>query len=203
MSDYVNASTASILEPKLVFLPIDVVNTFKLTDTPIKDVCDLETMLATFGAFGVAYFVYVDYIYKTASSNFLKHELMPDFTSFDLMDAYRDQLDSKPGLVENYANIVKRLDVLKLEGKPLIEKYVKPQPDSAVDTNVVYYVPMLTYLGNSVYGVRLVAVTGATEKVNKKDICNAIVANIGVLSKSYETNQLVKLPYFEQYVELC
>ena len=188
------------LMPKIIFVPDNIARALHLTQTPAEDLVDLEKIINLLGVAGVAMFVHLNDSYNNTSDIFSMTELLNGFDQYDLMDDYRDQLVKYPHLRDQYDTIVSKIDGYKDYPAVIPEDYLRPSSDFVGET-IHYYVPKIMSLHDRTYMVRLEAVTGSCDVENAS--LRAIVANIGVLSKSYDIKQLASLPYFKEYVKHC
>lgn len=190
-----------VIVPRTVFVPEQVRGTFDLYNVKLSELLDLSQALEILGITGVAMFVYVNNIYNHASDIFLKDDLIHEFDKFDLMDKYRDDLNKYPELREPYNNIVKHIDGYTISPPHLSNGYIK-SPEDTIDGKVQYYVPVMESIGDRIYGIRLKAVTGGVY-TKQEGYKHAIVANIGVLSKSYEIRQIACMEYYKTFIRRC
>lgn len=199
-------------QPQLVFIPNAIYGDFESTNVHPKNMLDLEHMLNRFGPNGVATFLYASSLYYSQSDLFLNHENITGFTECDLLDKYRDDLLGKEHLRDQYNDVIRILDGLKLTKPDFPDNYLKGfyKGDLLVDGNadensialVQYYVPVMFVLSEQIYGVRLKAVTGLNSE-DKKALKQATVANVGLLSNSYDIKQIAHFPIFKNFVQLC
>lgn len=200
-------------QPQLVFVPDQMLRTVKLTNEPLKTFLDLDLMFKIFGVNGTATFVFLNSLYNSQSDLFLRNETLPGFLGFDLLDPYRDQLKEKPTLSEDYAQLIKVIDGLKITKPEYSDSFLKDvegvgnilsndMVESTPNTKQ-YYVPELFVISERIYGVRLKAVTSLINGDLQETLKQATVANIGLLSNSYDIRQLASLPVIKQFVALC
>lgn len=199
-------------QPQLVYVPNAIYAAFKLTNDLPGKMLDLEHMLNSVGPNGVATFLYASSLYYSQSDLFLKHETITGFTECDLLDKFRDDLLGKEHLRDQYNDVIRILDGLKLTKPDFPDNYLRGyiKEDLLVDENadenssalVQYYVPVMFVLSEQIYGVRLKAVTGLNSE-DKKALKQATVANVGLLSNSYDIKQIAHFPIFKNFVQLC
>lgn len=202
-----------MVAPKILFVPDQLYRTLQLTNEPFSVLTDLEQTLQLIGPTGIATLLYVNSLYNSHTDIFLKEEIIGGFAIHDLMDGYRDQLKGREDLREPYANIVKQYDGLLLTKPQLPETYLKaPAEEPAFLDNdmentahdhVQYYVPEMFVVCERVYGVRLKAFTGLDKGDNKKALKQVTVANMGLLSNSYNIRQMAQFDIFKSYVANC
>ncbi len=199
-------------QPQLVYVPNMLYKTMDLTNESFKTLLDLEHMLNLVGPNGVATFLYAGSLYNAQSDLFLKHETITGFTSAELLDKYRDDLVGKEYLRSQYNEVVRILDGLKMTKPEFPENYLKSivaddlliDGDTDKDSSSViqYYVPVMFVISEQIYGVRLKAVTGLNSD-DKKALKQATVANVGLLSNSYDIQQLAHFQIFKNFVQVC
>ena len=199
--------------PKILFVPDQLYRTLKLTNEPFSILTDLEQALQLIGPTGIATLLYVNSLYNSHTDKFLKDEIVSGFSTHDLMDGYRDQLKGREDLREPYANIVKQYDGLLLTKPELPESYLRTPAEEVVFLDndmentahdpVQYYVPEMFVVCERVYGVRLKAFTGLEKSDFKKALKQVTVANMGLLSKSYDIRQIAQFDIFKSYVANC
>lgn len=194
--------------PKIVFVPDQLYQTLKLTNEPMSTLTSLEQMLELVGPNGIASFVFANSLYYSQDDKFLKSELIEGFGLLDLMDGYRDQLAGREDLRDQYTNIVKHYDGMKITQPELPDTYLREQienvdndMESAVNATQ-YYVPEMFVVCERVYGVRLKAVTGMEGDL-KKALKHITVANVGLLGNSYDIRQIARFDLLKSYVALC
>lgn len=201
-----------VYQPQLVFIPNLLYKTLTLTNESFKSVLDLEHMLDLVGPNGVATFLYASSLYYSQSDLFLNHENISGFSECDLLDKYRDDLIGAEHLRDRYDEVIRILDGLKLTKPNFPDDYLKGivEEDYVVDGDtdqesaalVQYYVPVMFVLSEQIYGVRLKAVTGLNSD-DKKALKQATVANVGLLSNSYDIQQIAHFPIFKTFVQTC
>lgn len=199
--------------PKILLVPDQLYRTLQLTNESFKVLTDLEQALQLIGPTGIATLLYVNSLYNSQSDKFLKDEVISGFSAHDLMDGYRDQLKGREDLREPYANIVKQYDGLLLTKPELPETYLRPTAEEVVfldndmentaKDEIQYYVPEMFVVCERVYGVRLKAFTGLEKGDYKKALKQVTVANMGLLSKSYDIRQIAQFDIFKSYVANC
>lgn len=202
----------AVYQPQLVYVPNSLYQTMQLTNESFKSLLNLEHMLNLVGPNGVATFLYACSLYNSQSDLFLNQETISGFTFADLLDKYRDDLVACESLRPQYNEIVRILDGLKMTKPEFPENYLKSivPEDLLIDGDtdedsvsvVQYYVPVMFVISEQIYGVRLKAVTGLTSE-DKKALKQATVANVGLLSNSYDIQQLAHFQIFKNFVQVC
>jgi hypothetical protein len=201
-----------INQPQLIYIPNSLYKTMTLTNESFKTLLNLEHMLNLVGPNGVATFLYASSLYNSQSDLFLNQETITGFTFADLLDKYRDDLIANEHLRSQYTEVVRILDGLKMTKPDFPENYLKSivAEDLLIGSNtdedsvsvIQYYVPVMFVISEQIYGVRLKAVTGLTSD-DKKALKQATVANVGLLSNSYDIQQLAHFPIFKNFVQVC
>lgn len=191
--------------PQLIFVPEQVYQTIKLANEPQSTLLNLDQLIQLIGPAGVASLVYVNSLYNSESGKFLPNEVIGGFAIYDLMDIYRDQLTENEHLRATYTNIVKQIDGLSLTKADLPDAFLRENVGNDMEVAATqseqYYVPEMFVVSERIYGVRLKAVTGI---VNSKDaLTRTTVANLGLLSNSYDIRQIAHFDILKRYVALC
>lgn len=199
-------------QPQLVYVPNSLYQTMQLTNESFKSLLNFEHMLNLVGPNGVATFLYACSLYNSQSDLFLNQETISGFTFADLLDKYRDDLVACEELRSQYNEVLRILDGLKMTKPDFPENYLKSivsedlliDGDTDVDSvsAVQYYVPVMFVISEQIYGVRLKAVTGLNSE-DKKALKQATVANVGLLSNSYDIQQIAHFQIFKSFVQVC
>ncbi len=199
-------------QPQLVYVPNSLYQTMQLTNESFKSLLNFEHMLNLVGPNGVATFLYACSLYNSQSDLFLNQETISGFTFADLLDKYRDDLVACEELRSQYNEVLRILDGLKMTKPDFPENYLKSivSEDLLIDGDtdedsvsaIQYYVPVMFVISEQIYGVRLKAVTGLNSE-DKKALKQATVANVGLLSNSYDIQQIAHFQIFKKFVQVC
>ena len=199
-------------QPQLVYVPNSLYQTMQLTNESFKSLLNFEHMLNLVGPNGVATFLYACSLYNSQSDLFLNQETISGFTFADLLDKYRDDLVACEELRSQYNEVLRILDGLKMTKPDVPENYLKSivSEDLLIDGDtdedsvsaIQYYVPVMFVISEQIYGVRLKAVTGLNSE-DKKALKQATVANVGLLSNSYDIQQIAHFQIFKKFVQVC
>ena len=98
---------------------------------------------------------------------------------------------TKPDFPENYLKSIVSEDLL-----------IDGDTDEDSVSAIQYYVPVMFVISEQIYGVRLKAVTGLNSE-DKKALKQATVANVGLLSNSYDIQQIAHFQIFKKFVQVC
>lgn len=188
--------------PKLVFIPNFVFQSLELKNEPINTVLNLDQMIKVLGVNETANLIFLNSLYDAQDSFFKQNELIKGFETFDLIDKYRDDLKAYPELEMQYDNMIAKTEGLKLTKGKLPDNYIYDMEVTA-SKKAEYYVPEMFLLNERVYGVRLKAITGDEGVDNKKALKDATVANVCLLSNSYDIRQIAGFELFKSYIALC
>ena len=199
-------------QPQLVYVPNSLYQTMQLTNESFKSLLNFEHMLNLVGPNGVATFLYACSLYNSQSDLFLNQETISGFTFADLLDKYRDDLVACEELRSQYNEVLRILDGIKMTKPDFPENYLKSivSEDLLIDGDtdedsvsaIQYYVPVMFVISEQIYGVRLKAVTGLNSE-DKKALKQATVANVGLLSNSYDIQQIAHFQIFKKFVQVC
>lgn len=191
--------------PRILFLPHALAESILLNLDNIDIIFKFREASNLLGSYALGSLVHVNSLYNSHDSIFLKSELLNGFEVVDMVDVWRDQVSlyrtEDPDTASDYDAMVRSIESAKLKELNLPENYLRLTGNGNdmedVENNTQYYVPVLFPLRDGIYGVRLVAVT---DLQSEKQVA---VANLELLSKTYQTSVLAGFEYFKHCIELC